>query len=159
MEKERVSSDEETLRRLVVELRILEGTAEALQARLNLVSAALTELNIAKMTLEGVEKERGEAPLFVPIGGGSYVQAKLASSDKVILGIGAGVSVEKTVAEAKETVGIRIADFEKTRLTLQQQLVQVVDRIQEGRAKFQELTAKISEAERQADVQETERRP
>jgi len=159
LEKERVSSDEETLRRLVVELRILEGTAEALQARLNLVSAALTELNIAKMTLEGVEKERGEAPLFVPIGGGSYVQAKLASSDKVILGIGAGVSVEKTVAEAKETVGIRIADFEKTRLTLQQQLVQVVDRIQEGRAKFQELTAKISEAERQADVQETERRP
>lgn len=159
MEKERVSSDEETLRRLMVELRILEGTAEALQARLNLVNAALTELSFAKMTLEGVEKEKGEAPLFVPIGGGSYVQAKLASSDKIILGIGAGVSVEKTVAEAKETVGSRFADFEKTRATLQQQLVQVVNRIQEGREKFQELTAKMSEAERRADVQETKRRP
>jgi len=157
LEKEKTLSEEETLRRLVVELRILEGTAEALQARLNLVNAALTELSLAKMTLEGVEKEEGDAPLFVPIGGGSYVQAKLASSDKIILGIGAGVSVEKTVAEAKETVGNRIADFEKTRSTLQQQLVQVVGRIQEGRAKFQELTAKMSEAERQADVQETER--
>jgi len=159
LEKERAPSDEETLRRLVVELRILEGTAETLQARLNLVNAALTELNFAKMTLEGVEKEKSEAPLFVPIGGGSYVQAKLASSDKVILGIGSGVSVEKTVAEAKETVGNRIADLEKTRTTLQQQLVQVVNRIQDGRAMFQELTAKMSEAERQRDVQETEGRP
>jgi len=159
LEKERALSDEETLRRTVVELRILEGTAEALQARLNLMNAALTELSFARMTLEGVEKEKGEAPLFVPIGGGSYVQAKLASSDKIILGIGAGVSVEKTVTEAKETVGNRIADFEKTRATLQQQLIQVVDRIQEGRTRFQELTAKMSEAERQANVQETEGRP
>jgi len=160
LEKEKASlSEEETLRRLVVELRILEGTAEALQARLNLVNAALTELSFAKRTLEGVEKEKEDAPLFVPIGGGSYVQGKLASADKIILGIGAGVSVEKTVAEAKETVGSRIAEFEKTRVTLQQQLFQVVDRIQEGRAKFQELTAKMSEAERQANVQETERRP
>jgi len=156
LEKERVSSDEETLRRLVVELRILEGTAEALQARLNLVNAALTELSLAKTTLEGVEREKEEAPLFVPVGGGSYVLAKLTSSDKIVLGIGAGVSVEKSVAEAKETVGNRVADFEKTRVTLQQQLVQVVDRIQEGRAKFQELTAKMGEAERRADVQKTE---
>jgi len=158
LEKERVSSDEENLRRLVVELRILEGTAEALQARLNLVNAALTELSFARMTLEGVEKESGEAPLFVPIGGGSYIQAILASSDKIILGIGAGVSVEKTVSEAKETVGNRIADLEKTRVSLQQQLVQVVGRIQEGRASFQDLTAKMGEAERRADVQETEGR-
>jgi len=159
LEKERTASNEENLRRLVVELRILEGTAEAIQARLNLINAALTELSFARMTLEGVEKEKEEAPLLVPIGGGSYVQAKLASSDKIILGIGAGVSVEKTVAEAKETVGNRIADFERTRATLQQQLVQVVDRIQEGRARFQELTAEMSETERQRDVQETEGRP
>lgn len=154
-----MSNDEEALRRLVVELRILEGTAGALQTRLNLVNAALTELNFARTTLEGVEKEREEAPLFVPIGGGSYVQAKLASSDKVILGIGAGVSVEKTLEEAKETIENRIADFEKTLTTFQQQLAQVVDRIRENRARLQELTTKQSEEEQREDVQETERRP
>ena len=49
-----MSSEEETFRRLVVELRILEGTADALQSRINLVNAALTELTIAGMTLEGL---------------------------------------------------------------------------------------------------------
>jgi len=149
------SEDQETFRRLVVELRILEGTAETLQARLNLVSAALTELSYARMTLEGVEKEQPDAPLFVPIGGGSYVKAKLESSDKVIVGMGAGVSIEKTMAEAKTTVQNRIGELEKTRVSLQQQLVQVVGRIQDDRAKLDDLTAKLSRVEKRSDVQET----
>jgi len=153
------SSDEETFRRLVVELRILEGTAETLQARLNLVNAALTELSIARITLEGVEKESPDAPLFVPIGGGSFIKAKLDSADKVIVGVGAGVSMERTLTEAKQTVQNRISEMEKTRGALQQQLVQVVGRIQESRDKLQDLSAELSQVERRAGVPKAERRP
>jgi len=152
-----VSSEEETLRRLAVELRILEGTAEAIQSRINLVNATLTELRIASMTLEGVEKEREGAPLFVPIGGGSYVKAKLESAETVIVGIGAGVAIERTIKEAKENLGNRIAEFEKTRTTFQQQLTQVIEKIQDGRSMFQELTAKLSEGERTKGVREAQR--
>jgi len=158
--KKKVSSnDQETFRRLAVELRILEGTAETLQARLNLVNAALTELNFARMTLEGVEKETPDAFLFVPIGGGSFVKARLESTDKVIVGAGAGVSIERTMAEAKQTVQNRIGELEKTRVSLQQQLVQVVDRIQEDRDKLQDLSVRLGQAERRANVSEVERRP
>jgi len=153
------SSNQDTFRRLAVELRILEGTAEALQARLNLVNAALTELNFARMTLEGVEKETPDAPLFVPVGGGSFIQAKLESADKVIVGVGAGISIERTMAEAKQTVQNRIGELEKNRVSLQQQLVQVVGRIQENRDKLQDLSVKLSQAERRTDVSEAERRP
>jgi len=152
-----VSSEEETLRRLAVELRILEGTAETLQSRINLVNATLTELRIASTTLEGVEEEKEGAPLFVPIGGGSYVKAKLESADTVIVGIGAGVAIERTIKEAKENLGNRIAEFEKMRTTFQQQLTQVIEKIQDGRSKFQELTAKLSEGERTKSVRETQR--
>ena len=152
-------SNQEAFRRLLVELRILEGTAETLQARLNLVSTALTELNFAKMTLEGVEKETPEASMFVPIGGGSFIKAKLESTDKVIVGAGAGVSIERTMAEAKQTVQNRVSELEKTRVSLQQQLVQVVDRIQEDRDKLQALSDKLNQPERRASVPETKRRP
>jgi len=153
------SSDQEAFRRLSVELRILEGTAEAMQARLNLVSAALTELNFARMSLEGVEKETPDSSLFVPIGGGSFIRAKLESTDKVIVGAGAGVSIERTMAEAKQTVQNRMNELEKTRMSLQQQLVQVVGRIQEDRDKLQDVSVRLSQAERRANVSETERRP
>ena len=153
-----MSSEEETFRRLMVELRILEGTAEALQSRISLVNAALTELRIASMTLEGLEKEKEDAQLFVPVGGGSYIKAKLENADKVVVGIGANVAVEMAISEAKENVGTRIADLEKTMTSLQQQFNQVVVKIQDDRAILGELTAKISEKEKANSVRETEER-
>lgn len=153
-----MSSEEETFRRLAVELRLLEGTAEALQSRINLVNAALTELTIASVTLEGIEKEKEDSSLFVPIGGGSYVKAKLESADKVIVGMGAGVATERTVKEARENLEKRIGELEKTRNTLQQQLTQVIDKIQDGRLKLQELTEKLSAEEKTKRVRKTEGR-
>jgi len=153
-----VSSEEETFRRLVVELRVLEGTADALQSRINLVNAALTELRVAGMTLEGLEKEKKNAQLFVPIGGGSYVKAKLESSDEVIVGIGADVAVERTMKEAKENLENRVAELEKTRTALGQQFGQVVEKIREDRARLEELTAKASEGEGAKGVRKAEER-
>ena len=150
-----MASEEETLRRLAVELRVLEGTAETLHSRINLVNAALTELRMAGATLEGLEKEGEDASLFVPIGGGSYVKTSLESADTVIVGIGAGVAIEKTIEEARGNVGQRVDDLEKTRATLQQQLTQVIEKIRDGRSKLEDLSAKISERERRGAVRKT----
>jgi len=150
-----VSSDEETFRRLAVELRILEGTAEALQSRINLVRAALTELRVASMTLEGVEKEKKNASLFVPIGGGSYVKAKLDSAEEVIVGIGADVAVERTMKEARDNLENRIAELAKTGNTLGQQLNDVIGKIGEHRSELEGVTAKLRERERTSGVRKT----
>ena len=147
-----MSSDEETFRRLAVELRILEGTADALQSRMSLVNATLTELVVSRMTLEGLEKEKTDAPLFVPIGGGSYIEAKLGNEDKVVVSIGAGVAIEKTLKEAKDTVGSRISELEKTGTALEQQLRRVIEKIQDNRAQLQELSGKLGEREKAAGV-------
>ncbi len=152
-----MSSEEETFRQLVVELRMLEGTAEAIQSRANLVNAALAELRVAKMTLEGLEKEKRDAPLFVPIGGGSYIKAKLESAENMIVGIGADVAVERTVGEAKENLGNRIADLEKTRTSLRQQFDQVVKKIQDDRTILEEVTAKLREKEHSRGVRKTKK--
>ena len=154
-----MSSEEETFRRLVVELRILEGTAETLQSRMNLIGAALAEFRVAKTTMEGVEKEKKDAPLFVPVGGGSFVKAKLESADKMIVGIGANVAVEKPIREAKESLESRISDLEQTRTSLGQQFNQVLAKIQDGRTKLEEVTTKLREKGASRDVRETKEGP
>jgi len=141
-------SSEEEIRRLIVELRILEGTAEALQSRISMVDAVYAELNIAKRTLEGMEKENPEAPVFVPIGGGSYVKAKLTDVDKVVYGVGAGIAIEKSLEEAKKGVDERLSELERTKKSLEQQFSQVIRRIQEDRDRLQELTSELRREER-----------
>jgi prefoldin alpha subunit len=110
------------------------------------------------MTLEGIEKEKKDAQLFVPIGGGSYVKARLGSADKIIVGIGADVALERTMKEAKENLGNRVAELEKTRTTLGQQLGQVVEKIREDRTKLEELTAKLREGEQAKGVRKAKKR-
>ncbi|UCE57890.1 MAG: prefoldin subunit alpha [Candidatus Bathyarchaeota archaeon] len=153
-----MSSEEETFRRLAVELRMMEGTAEALQSRINLVNAALTELRVSNMTLTGLEKEKKDAQLFVPIGGGSYIKAKLASADEVVVGIGANVAVERTTKEAKENLENRLAELEKTITSLGQQFGQVIEKIREDRARIEELTAKLRKGEGTKGVRKTKKR-
>ena len=152
------NEEEKTFRRLAVELQILEGSAQTLQSRANVVNAALTELRIANMTLEGLEKEKKNTPLFVPIGGGSYIKAKLESANKVIVGIGANVAVERTTKEAKEKLGNRITELEKTRTSLGQQFVQVIEKIQEDRDRLEEITAKLRKGETTKGVRKTKKR-
>ena len=137
---------------MVLESRFLEETVNELQSRINMTNSAITELRVSSMTLEGLEKEKKGAQLFVPIGGGSYVKAKLETSKKVVVGIGADVAVEKTVKEAKVELEARIAELERTREALGQQFNQVVGRIQENQNTLEEVTAKLRQGEKQSGV-------
>lgn len=136
-------SDEKELRRILAEIRILESVLEDLRNRFNITESALAELKIAGSTLENLERKGTNTEILVPIGAGSYIKAKLESTDVVIVGVGSGVAIEKSWEEAKEAVGNRIAQIEKIRNELQRRIVAVMQRINEERNKAQELAAKL----------------
>jgi prefoldin alpha subunit len=135
---ERAQSEEE-LRRLSMEMRYLEQTADALQQRISMVNAAITDISYANMTLDGIEKEKENSELLVPIGGSSYVKVKLADPNKVIIGMGSGVSIEKTLAESKAALKERLDELEKTMNSAQQQFTQVAERLNSGRNRLETM--------------------
>jgi prefoldin alpha subunit len=100
-------------------------------------------LAYANIALESIENEKENAELLVPIGGSSYIKVKLASSDKVIVGMGANVSIEKTLPEAKAIVKERLEELEKTMRSAQQQFGQVAQRINAGRTRVESLLATV----------------
>ena len=139
------SRNEEEARKLSIQLRYFEQTAETLQQRLSMVNAALSDLSYANITLEGIEKEKENAEMLVPIGGGSYINVKLANSEKIIVGMGAGVSIEKTLPEAKSIVKERIEELQKTQVSAQQQLSQIAERINQDRNRLETLLSGLRE--------------
>jgi prefoldin alpha subunit len=146
------SSNDEELRKLSVELRMLEQTAEALQSRLSMINAVATDLTYANMALENLDIEKENAELLVPIGGTSYIRAKLDNPDKIIVGLGAGVSAEKTRQEAKEIIKKRLEDLGKNQQAVKQQFVQVADRINMDRERFETMAAAMREGKTSQDV-------
>ena len=146
------SKVEEELRRLSIEIRFLEETAQALQSRMNMVNAVIQDLTYANMTLKSLEKNELDSELLVPIGGNSYIKAKLDDPDKVIVGMGAGISVEKTSQEAKGIVKNRLEGLGETKVSLQQRFVQVAQKINEDRGKFEELAAELRQGKPSRNV-------
>jgi prefoldin alpha subunit len=135
------NSSQEELRKLSTELRYYEQTAEALQQRISMLNAALADLTYANTTLEGLEQEKENAEMLVPIGGSSYVQVKLANPDKIIVGLGAGVSVEKSLTDAKLTLKERLDELTKTLQSAQTQFNQIVEYINSGQKRIESLLA------------------
>ncbi len=151
-----MSSDEETFRRLLTELRLLESTADALQNRINLVNAALTELAFAATTIEGLEQETKGTQLLVPIGGGSFINAKVATIEDLVVGMGAGVSVEKPREEAKRIIEKRIAELQKSMNTLQQQLSQVLEQMRVKRQQLESVSIELSSRRQKSGVRKAQ---
>jgi prefoldin alpha subunit len=137
--------NEEEVRKLSMQLRYFEQTADSLQQRLGMLNAAISDLSYASMTLENIEKEKENAEMLVPIGGSNYIGVKLATPDKVIVGMGAGVSIEKTLPEAKTIVKERMDELQKTQVSAQQQLVQISERINQDRQRMESLLSGMRE--------------
>jgi len=137
-----VASEEEELRGSLVQLRIYEGSARALQARLDILNAAMGEFVLASSTLEGIKTQKTNADTLIPVGGGSFVRAKLDDVSKIVMGVGAGVAIEKPIEDSITEIKNRIADMEKARTTLQEQLAQTLVRIEENRQKLGEIVRK-----------------
>jgi len=146
------SKDEEELRKLSLEIRLLEQTFETLQQRLNMINAVATDLSYANAALENLEKEKENAELLVPIGGTSYIKAKLDNPDRIIVGLGAGVSAEKTRQEAKEIIKKRLEDLQKTHQSIQQQYSQVAERITQDRERFESMVTTMREGKAPPNV-------
>jgi len=131
--------EEDVVRQLATEIRILEGSISLLQSRLEIVRAAINEVTLAHNTLEGVAKlQKGESTL-VPVGAGSYIRMQLEDSKKLIMGVGAGVAVEKDVDSCVTELKARLEELERARTSLQQQLEQTGARYQQDRDALEDM--------------------
>jgi prefoldin alpha subunit len=125
-----LAASEEELRKLLVEIRMMEGSANLIQARLKVVAAALEETMIATRALEGVKNCQKATEALVPVGAGSFVRVELSDLQKVITGVGAGVCMEKSIDSAILDHKERQAELEKLNGSLQQQLSQILTSIE-----------------------------
>jgi prefoldin alpha subunit len=134
------SRNEELLRQLIAQLQALENAYQEIRSRLNILDAALSEISLASLTLKGIKTLDNDSEILIPIGGGSFVKAKLSDSNNVVHSIGSGVSTEKTIELAQADFDNRISDFQKIRNSLNQQLNQATMAITNIRNQIQQIT-------------------
>ncbi len=133
---------DDQMRQILTEIRFLESTARVLQSRLDIVTAAQSETLTAIQTLEGTKGKASDTDTLIPIGSGSFVKAKLADAQNVIIGVGAGVCIEKSIEDSMKDLRVRSSELEKARVNVTTQLSQVLNQSEDYRVHLNDLVKK-----------------
>ncbi len=134
--------DKQRLEALVNELNTYQGQAEVLQQQVETLTATITELSVAMDTLDTIKGEDNKETL-VPIGAGSFLITELKNTDQVIVGLGAGVAVKKTVDDAKESIDEQKKELEDLRNKMSTDLQKITEYIMQRSPEAEELMQKV----------------
>jgi prefoldin alpha subunit len=129
---------EEEVRRLLGAYQQYQAQAEAIAQQLGLTQMTVQGLDRAILAVDALESANDDQEMLVPIGSGSFVFAKLASKERVVLNVGAGVSMEKPAAEAKESLKVRKAEVAEAA----KKLSEMLNKIDGEMAKIQSVISK-----------------
>ncbi|HNR58199.1 MAG TPA: prefoldin subunit alpha [Methanothrix sp.] len=114
-----------------------QAEAEAIVQQLGLFQLSIEGCEKALKAVEAMEAAEDGQDMLVPIGQGSFIHARLASKEKVVVGVGAGVSIEKSAKDAKDALSQRKAQL----LEASAKLNQTLSRIEAEMGKIQSIAA------------------
>ena len=122
---------DEDIQKLSSQFQQLQYQAEALSQQLNMVSASLADTEKALNTIAGFEGVEDEHEILIPIGMGTNIMAKISKPDTVIMEIGAGISMEKDMDNAKKSLDIRKEELTKFHQTIETNQDQIATKMHE----------------------------
>jgi prefoldin alpha subunit len=124
---------------LALGIQVLQEQARILASNVETLTIYLHELATSKKTLEGLQTRKKGDEILVPIGASSFVKARIEDTQKVIAGVGANVSVAKTVEQAIDSLEKRITLMESRIKENQETYIQVTQKLEELGAEAQKL--------------------
>jgi prefoldin alpha subunit len=105
--------NEQDPRALVMQHRELQKRAELLQQQMTMIKMSAEDCTTALTTIEELSNVREGTEMMFPIGSGSFVYANIARVDNIVVDLGAGISVERPLSDAKEIMAHRKERLEK----------------------------------------------
>lgn len=136
---------EEEVRRLLAAYQQYQAQADGIMHQLSITQLTAEGLERASVAVNALGKAEVGQEILVPIGSGSFIHATLASKEKVVLNVGAGVSIEKNASDANEILKARKAEV----LEGTKKLNDVLARIDQEMQKIQSIMQQYEEGANQ----------
>lgn len=114
-----------------VQYQQMQYQAEAVSQQINLIGYSIEECNRALNAISELEGIPAEHEILVPIGYGTNVKAKLTKPENVIVEVGAQISVEKKLDDARKTLQTRKEELAKYLQNMQKNLNEIVTRMKD----------------------------
>tara|TARA_Y100000310_G_C20529496_1_gene737708 strand:+ start:313 stop:681 length:369 start_codon:yes stop_codon:yes gene_type:complete len=113
----------EQIQELGQRMKFLEQQLEQLQHQAN-------ELEQVRDSVEEMAKAGEGQELLIPLGAGVFTKAKVSDNKKVLMNVGSKVVVEKDLASAKVLVEGQMAELDKIKEQMTQEMTNIGQQLQ-----------------------------
>jgi prefoldin alpha subunit len=110
--------------------QVYKHQAESISQQINVVGMTIKDVETALITITTLKDESAGIETLVPIGFGSFVKANLVNTGTIVVGIGAGVSVEKNIDDAKSLLEKRKDELTKYQEQLNNTIAKLAQELQ-----------------------------
>jgi len=139
------SGDRQRLQRILAELEDYQTTANLLRQQLSILASSISELSMTVETVKTIKELKPDTEVLVPIGSDSYATTKIALTDRVITGLGANISAERSVEDAVATLEARITELGEAMEQAREELEKLSERIEALRPEAELILKKTKE--------------
>lgn len=103
--------NEETQKK-IFEFQLLQGHLQELQKRQEIVAERIEELARTRAAFAELATVKDDSNALIPLGGENFISGKITETRKILVGIGGGVAVKRSVEAATEILEGRINEME-----------------------------------------------
>jgi prefoldin alpha subunit len=136
--QQQMAAIEQRINEMVQQSRVLEAYMNDIMNRQMTVTRLMEEARLASSTIQGISPE-SEVESLMPVGIGVYVKANVPPIKKLLVNLGAGVTVEKSREDALNYVEARIKEYEVAARQLEAQRQEISMRMEQIQAQVNQL--------------------
>jgi prefoldin alpha subunit len=94
-----MTKEEEITRNLTL-IEYYKQQLESIDMQLQYLQSTLADYQRTKITVDQLHGVDENSELLIPVGAGTFVNGSLKNTSNVLIGVGAGIVIEKTIDEA-----------------------------------------------------------
>jgi prefoldin alpha subunit len=134
------ASKQEELQQAMMRLEIIKAQLESLSQQGELFELTANELERAKETLSNIKDLDPDKEILIPIGGDTFIFAKISGVKKILIGIGASTIIEQDTDKAITQLEERLDNLNKTNQNIYQTITTLSQQANDLNIKVQELS-------------------
>lgn len=137
----KTEAKQKEMQKKYMELQMIDHQMKQIQQQTQALEDQAAEMDAVQLALEDFSKSKPGSELLVTVTPGIFAKAKLEKSDNVLLSVGSGVVVQKSIPDAKKVLASQAVEMRK----LQDELSAQVDKLSKHAEKVQEELKKLIE--------------
>ncbi|MFZ2456955.1 MAG: prefoldin subunit alpha [Candidatus Altiarchaeia archaeon] len=120
----------EEIQALMLEAEQYKRQMESINRQMQILETTMEELRGSLNAISALEENKAGTEILVSVGSASFIRAKLMETDKILVGVGSALSLEKSIPEARKFFEDRVRQAGEAQEKMRKAALETTDAIQ-----------------------------